>query len=78
MIMKVFTNEYSNEASFITQEYKLHKLDSGPSTSVSLAKEDAIKMYRQMNIIRRMEGAAGNLYREKVDASEQQTYHALF
>jgi pyruvate dehydrogenase E1 component alpha subunit len=55
----------STEASFETKPYKLHNLDQGPSTSVSVNKEDALKMYRQMQTIRRMETSAGNLYKEK-------------
>ena len=45
--------------------YKLHHLDAGPSTTFTLTKEDATKYYNQMFTIRRMETAAGNLYKEK-------------
>ncbi|EGT33004.1 hypothetical protein CAEBREN_28675 [Caenorhabditis brenneri] len=55
----------STEVSFHTKPCKLHKLDSGPATSVTLNKEDALKYYRDMQVIRRMESAAGNLYKEK-------------
>ena len=55
----------SNEASFQTKDYKLHKLESGPSTQVSVTRDDALKFYEQMQLIRRMESAAGNLYKEK-------------
>lgn len=48
------------------QPYKLHKLENGPSTSVTLSSEDAVKYYRQMQTIRRIETAAGNLYKEKI------------
>nr|XP_018905908.1 PREDICTED: probable pyruvate dehydrogenase E1 component subunit alpha, mitochondrial isoform X1 [Bemisia tabaci]XP_018905910.1 PREDICTED: probable pyruvate dehydrogenase E1 component subunit alpha, mitochondrial isoform X3 [Bemisia tabaci] len=57
---------FASEASFETKPYKLHKLESGPSTHVSVTKEDALVMYRQMNTIRRIETAAGNLYKEKI------------
>ncbi|EFO24481.1 pyruvate dehydrogenase E1 component [Loa loa] len=56
----------SNEASFQTKPYKLHRLDSGPSTNVSVTRDDALDYYRKMMIIRRMETAAGNLYKERL------------
>uniref|UniRef100_A0A914ELF2 Pyruvate dehydrogenase E1 component subunit alpha n=1 Tax=Acrobeloides nanus TaxID=290746 RepID=A0A914ELF2_9BILA len=55
----------SNEMSFQTKPYKLFKLDSGPNNETTLTKEDALKFYRQMQVIRRMETTAGNLYKEK-------------
>ncbi|VDK51092.1 unnamed protein product [Anisakis simplex] len=55
----------STEATFQTKPYKLHKLDSGPDVNVSVTKDDAIQFYTQMQTIRRMETAAGNLYKEK-------------
>ncbi|XP_072022672.1 LOW QUALITY PROTEIN: probable pyruvate dehydrogenase E1 component subunit alpha, mitochondrial [Amphiura filiformis] len=64
----VLCRQYSSgatEAAFTTANYKLHKLDSGPSTEVSVTKEDAMTYYRQMQVIRRMETAAGNLYKSK-------------
>ncbi|KAG8238920.1 hypothetical protein J437_LFUL000757 [Ladona fulva] len=59
-------NTYATEATFETKPFRLHKLDEGPSTSATVNKEDAIRMYREMQIIRRMETAAGNLYKEKI------------
>lgn len=44
----------------------MHKLDDGPSSKVTLTAEDAIKYYTQMQTIRRIETAAGNLYKEKI------------
>lgn len=41
----------SNEASFQTKPYKLHKLDSGPPTEVTLKRDDALKYYHQMQVI---------------------------
>lgn len=48
------------------QPFKLHKLDSGPSTTVNLNKEDAIHLFTQLHTIRRMETSAGNLYKDKI------------
>ncbi|ODM89774.1 putative pyruvate dehydrogenase E1 component subunit alpha, mitochondrial [Orchesella cincta] len=56
---------YSTEATFETKPYKLHRLESGPSTTVTCNKEDALHMYRQMQAIRRLETSASNLYKEK-------------
>jgi len=45
--------------------YKYHKLDGGISEKFTLTKEDALSYYHDMKIIRTMETAAGNLYKEK-------------
>lgn len=62
------TRSYSSvsEATFQTKPYKLHKLDSGPSTDVTVTRDDALKYYREMMTIRRMEAAANSLYKEKI------------
>jgi len=52
-------------ATFQTKPYKLHKLDVSPSTDVSVTREDAIKFYREMATVRRLEAAANSLYKEK-------------
>jgi len=57
---------YATEATFETKPFKLHKLESGPSTSVTITRDEAIKFYKQMQTIRRLETAAGNLYKEKI------------
>ncbi|VDM95316.1 unnamed protein product [Thelazia callipaeda] len=56
---------FVNEVTFETKPFKLHRLDSGPSTNVTLKKSDALVMYRQMQAIRRMEQAADLLYKER-------------
>ncbi|XP_060849354.1 probable pyruvate dehydrogenase E1 component subunit alpha, mitochondrial [Rhopalosiphum padi] len=56
----------TSEATFETKPFKLHKLENGPSTTATLTSEDAIKYYKQMQTIRRIETAAGNLYKEKI------------
>lgn len=55
----------SQSASFQTKPFKLHKLDSGPSTDVTVTRDDAIRFYREMATIRRLEAAANSLYKEK-------------
>lgn len=53
------------EASFDYHPFKLHHLDEGPSTCTQLTRDEALKLYRDMVVIRRMETAAANLYKEK-------------
>lgn len=48
------------------QPYKLHRLDEGPSSTVKTNREEGLRMYRQMQTIRRLETSAGNLYKEKI------------
>lgn len=55
----------SDGVTFHTKGYKLHKLDRGPSNTVTLNREDALLYYKKMQLIRRMESAAGNLYKEQ-------------
>lgn len=50
----------------VLQPYKVHKLGDSPSTSVSVTRDDALKMYNNMQTIRRLETNAGNLYKEKI------------
>ena len=44
----------------------MHRLDNGPSTKGTVTKEEAIDYYTQMQTVRRIETAAGNLYKEKI------------
>ncbi|MCL4136538.1 UNVERIFIED_CONTAM: hypothetical protein GTU68_053554, partial [Idotea baltica] len=55
----------ATEASFDTCEYKLHKLTEGPASSSTITRDESLVYYRQMQTVRRLEAAAGNLYKEK-------------
>lgn len=44
----------------------MHNLETGPATTVTVSKEDALKYYEQMFYIRRLETSAGSLYKDKV------------
>nr|CAI5851545.1 unnamed protein product [Callosobruchus analis] len=59
-------NNYATEATFETKPCKLYRLEEAPPTSVTLNKEDAIRMYTRMHTIRRLETSAGSLYKEKI------------
>lgn len=61
----VQANTYATEATFETKPYQLHKLQDSPSTNVTLTRDDALKYYRNMVVIRRMETVAANLYKSK-------------
>lgn len=54
------------EATFDIEPYKLHLLEEGPPQTATLTREDALKYYKDMVVVRRMETAAANLYKEKV------------
>jgi len=59
--------QQQQQHSFETKPYKLHKLEEGAiSKEGVITKDEALRFYRQMATIRRMETAAGNLYKEKV------------
>lgn len=53
------------EATFAIDPCDLHILEEGPVTETVLTRTDALKYYNDMVTIRRMETAAGNLYKEK-------------
>jgi pyruvate dehydrogenase E1 component alpha subunit len=59
-------NNYATESSFETKPFRLHNLEQGPGTNVSLTRDDALKYYNEMHTVRRMETSAGNLYKEKI------------
>eukprot|EP01134_Creolimax_fragrantissima_P001140 CFRG1140T1 len=56
----------ASEHTFELDPYDLHKIDDGgPSTQATVSSEEALKLYEQMTKIRRMETAAGDLYKTK-------------
>lgn len=57
---------YATEATYEVKPYKLHRLENGPKETVTVSKDEAIKLYTQMQTIRRLETSAGNLYKEKI------------
>ncbi|CRL07127.1 CLUMA_CG020122, isoform A [Clunio marinus] len=56
---------FSSEVQFETKDFKLHKLNDGPKTNVTVNREDALNYYRQMLSVRRLEAASGAMYKEK-------------
>jgi len=62
---KASMSNFVEDASFTIDPCELHILEDGPKTETSLTRKDALHYYKQMVTIRRMETAAGNLYKEK-------------
>lgn len=56
----------ASSSKFSVRDYKLHRIEQGPSTEVELNREDGLHMFRQMVRIRRMEASANSLYKEKI------------
>ncbi|XP_037809806.1 pyruvate dehydrogenase E1 component subunit alpha, mitochondrial-like isoform X2 [Lucilia sericata] len=46
--------------------FKLYNLEKEPCSSICLSQQLALKLYQEMQTIRRMENACGNLYKEKL------------
>lgn len=66
MTSSVRNSGTATEATFETRPYKLHKLETPPNSTTSCTRDEALTYYTQMQMIRRMESAASNLYKEKV------------
>jgi hypothetical protein len=54
-----------NSYSFYIPNFNFLILDSGPKSETTLTRSDALDYYRKMQVIRRMETTASNLYKEK-------------
>ena len=50
---------------FISKDYQLHKIESGPSCNVTITREEFLKIYRDLKVIRDMENEARKLYLSK-------------
>ena len=48
---------------FVFLAFGLQKLESVPSNVVSVICDDALDMYNKMSVIRKLETAAGSLYK---------------
>ncbi|KAK2715736.1 hypothetical protein QYM36_010342 [Artemia franciscana] len=66
-LSQVQSNGLAAEATFEPgRPYKLHLLSEGPSNTLTVTRDEALKYYRDMQVIRRLETAAGNMYKEKL------------
>ena len=48
------------------QPYKLHKIDKGPATETSLTREEALKYYKDMFFIRKIQETAIQMFEDKL------------
>ncbi|KAM8718554.1 hypothetical protein ACLKA7_001719 [Drosophila subpalustris] len=57
----------NSDCSTLTLEntFKCYELEKGPPMDVELSREDALKMYRQMVEVRRLEVVSGQMYKSK-------------
>ena len=62
-----FANRFFSSATFqVSREFKGHKLDSLPSTSVTSTKEEMLEYYRTLSYYRRFEVVAATLYSQRL------------
>ncbi|XP_021052541.1 pyruvate dehydrogenase E1 component subunit alpha, testis-specific form, mitochondrial isoform X2 [Mus pahari] len=57
--------KFSNDATCDLKKCDLYRLEEGPPTSTVLTRAEALKYYRTMQVIRRMELKADQLYKQK-------------
>ncbi|XP_030747102.1 pyruvate dehydrogenase E1 component subunit alpha, mitochondrial-like [Sitophilus oryzae] len=53
------------DTAFDNKVYRLHQIETGPSITSELEKAEALKLFKQMDMVRRTENALAGLYREK-------------
>jgi pyruvate dehydrogenase E1 component alpha subunit len=46
--------------------FKLHKLEKGPAATIETTAEEMMALYRQMQLIRRVEVACDQLYKQRL------------
>ncbi|XP_062055134.1 pyruvate dehydrogenase E1 component subunit alpha, testis-specific form, mitochondrial isoform X2 [Lepus europaeus] len=56
---------YSNDAMFEIKKCDLYLLDEGPPLTAVLTREDGLRYYKMMQVVRRMELKADQLYKQK-------------
>ena len=55
MIITIIITDVITKTLILRQNFKLHKLECGPSTSVRITKFEGMELYRRMKAIREME-----------------------
>ncbi|KAI4890041.1 hypothetical protein NFI96_023768, partial [Prochilodus magdalenae] len=58
--------DFTPQASFDIKKCDLHKLEEGPPVQAVLTREEGLQYYRTMQIMRRMELKADQLYKQKI------------
>ncbi|XP_004848154.1 pyruvate dehydrogenase E1 component subunit alpha, testis-specific form, mitochondrial [Heterocephalus glaber] len=62
---RLATRGYSQGATFEIKPCDLYRLERGPPTTAELSREDALRYYRSMQTVRRMELRADQMYKQK-------------
>ncbi|XP_063102811.1 pyruvate dehydrogenase E1 component subunit alpha, testis-specific form, mitochondrial [Cavia porcellus] len=57
---------FSRAATFAIKPCDLYRLEEGPPATAELSREDALRLYRSMQKVRRMELAADQMYKQKL------------
>ncbi|XP_025766875.1 pyruvate dehydrogenase E1 component subunit alpha, somatic form, mitochondrial isoform X2 [Oreochromis niloticus] len=65
MSARTFT-DFTTQATFEIKKCDLFKLDEGPATQVVLTRDEGLQYYRTIQIMRRMELKADQLYKQKM------------
>ncbi|MBN3304180.1 ODPA dehydrogenase, partial [Amia calva] len=58
--------DFTSEASFDIKKCDIHRLEEGPPLQAVLTREEGLKYYRTMQVLRRMELKADQLYKQKI------------
>uniref|UniRef100_A0A915A259 Pyruvate dehydrogenase E1 component subunit alpha n=1 Tax=Parascaris univalens TaxID=6257 RepID=A0A915A259_PARUN len=61
----LISQRFASSTRVKVKPYKLHNIDFGPNAEVTVTRDDTLKIYTRMQTIRRLEAAAGNLYKEQ-------------
>ncbi|XP_008306068.1 pyruvate dehydrogenase E1 subunit alpha 1b isoform X2 [Cynoglossus semilaevis] len=59
-------NEFTTRASFDIKKCDLHGLEAGPPLKTELSRDEGLRFYRTMQVMRRMELKADQLYKQKI------------
>ncbi|MED6281791.1 hypothetical protein CHARACLAT_025479 [Characodon lateralis] len=59
-------SDFTPQATFDIKKCDLHRLEAGPPTKAELTREQGLQYYRTMQMVRRMELKADQLYKQKI------------
>ncbi|XP_067947820.1 pyruvate dehydrogenase E1 component subunit alpha, mitochondrial-like [Watersipora subatra] len=64
---QIFRSSYStvSQVEVDIEPYRLHGIENGPKNSAVLTRDDALKFYKEMVAVRKMETEASNMYKNK-------------
>lgn len=65
-VQKTSLSSQAEEANFDLMPFKKYLLEEGPAETTSLSRDEGIKYFRDMVVVRRLETSASSLYKERV------------